>query len=50
MMEVVLQVFGGAGLVETIVEVAYVASSWEKFNSFEGRSLRFVFDGKLQMF
>eukprot|EP00752_Nemacystus_decipiens_P011561 g10266.t1 len=35
MMEFVVQVFGGAGLIETIVELAYVVSSWQRFNAFE---------------
>eukprot|EP00903_Cladosiphon_okamuranus_P015298 g14133.t1 len=35
MKEVVVQVFGGAGLIETMVEFAYVVSSRQYFNSFE---------------
>lgn len=31
-----MQVFGAAGLIETMVELAYVVSSREYFNSFEG--------------
>lgn len=31
-----MQVFGGAGLIETMVELAYVVSSRQYFNSFEG--------------
>lgn len=31
-----MQVFGGAGLVETMVELAYVVSSRQYFNPFEG--------------
>lgn len=37
MMEVVVQIFGGAGLIETMVELAYVVSNRQRFNSFEGK-------------
>ncbi len=35
-MEVAVQVFGGVGLIETMMELAYVVSSRDYFNSFEG--------------